>query len=127
MYQEAGIAGHPLRLYTDSLLLVIAIPDKSMPYNVITYVSTLIALAFGSITNVIAQRAEDAEKPQTLLEKIKEKIKGKLKAIGQKLGLGRSAEPTAQSQEAELQHESPDARQEQDSGADQDPMEKTST
>ena len=53
---EAGIAP-PVRLYTESVLVVMPFPDFSMPFNVITYVCTLVALFFGSIANVVSMRA----------------------------------------------------------------------
>jgi len=66
VYQdEAGIAP-PVRLYTESVLVVMPFPDFSMPFNVITYVCTLVALFFGSIANVVSMRApskDDREEP----------------------------------------------------------------
>jgi len=44
------------RVYTDSLLITLPKPDFSMPYNVITLSSTIIALFFGSLFNVLIRR-----------------------------------------------------------------------
>jgi hypothetical protein len=41
---------------TPSLLLSLPTPDFSMPYNVIILSSTVIALAFGSVFNLLARR-----------------------------------------------------------------------
>jgi phosphatidylinositol glycan class T len=44
------------RLYSSKLLLDLATPDFSMPYNVIIMTSTLMALFFGSVFNAITRR-----------------------------------------------------------------------
>ncbi|KAI5120462.1 hypothetical protein M0805_008509 [Coniferiporia weirii] len=44
------------RVYTPALLVDVATPDFSMPYNVIIMSSTLIALVFGSIFNLFTRR-----------------------------------------------------------------------
>lgn len=44
------------RIYTPALLVDLATPDFSMPYNVIIMSSTLIALIFGSIFNLLTRR-----------------------------------------------------------------------
>ena len=43
-------------LRTTSLLLNLPTPDFSMPYNVIILSSTVIALAFGSVFNLLVRR-----------------------------------------------------------------------
>src|ERR1700736_5031809 len=43
-------------LRTPSLLLSLPTPDFSMPYNVIILSSTVIALAFGSVFNILVRR-----------------------------------------------------------------------
>ena len=43
-------------LRTPSLLLSLPTPDFSMPYNVIILSSTVIALAFGSVFNLLVRR-----------------------------------------------------------------------
>lgn len=48
------IGGGVLR--TPSLLLSLPTPDFSMPYNVIILSSTVIALAFGSVFNLLVRR-----------------------------------------------------------------------
>jgi phosphatidylinositol glycan class T len=44
------------RIYTSALLVDLATPDFSMPYNVIIMSSTLIALIFGSLFNLLIRR-----------------------------------------------------------------------
>ncbi|KAF2136394.1 uncharacterized protein K452DRAFT_322444 [Aplosporella prunicola CBS 121167] len=51
---EAGVKGVYLR--TTSLLLPLPTPDFSMPYNVIILTSTVMALGFGSIFNILVRR-----------------------------------------------------------------------
>ncbi|KAF8531968.1 Gpi16 subunit GPI transamidase component [Gautieria morchelliformis] len=43
------------RMYTNALLVDLATPDFSMPYNVIIMSSTLVALLFGSIFNLLTR------------------------------------------------------------------------
>ena len=53
-------------LRTTSLMLPLPTPDFSMPYNVIILTSTVMALAFGNIFNVLVRRfvgADEAEGP----------------------------------------------------------------
>jgi GPI-anchor transamidase subunit T len=44
------------RIYTPVLLVDVATPDFSMPYNVIIMSSTLIAFIFGSVFNLLTRR-----------------------------------------------------------------------
>ncbi|EIW59743.1 Gpi16 subunit GPI transamidase component [Trametes versicolor FP-101664 SS1] len=49
--------GHrPRRIYTPAMLVDLATPDFSMPYNVIIMSCTLIALIFGSVFNLLTRR-----------------------------------------------------------------------
>lgn len=43
------------RVYSTTLLAELATPDFSMPYNVIIMTSTLVALFFGSIFNILTR------------------------------------------------------------------------
>jgi GPI-anchor transamidase subunit T len=61
-----------LTVRTTSLLLNLPVPDFSMPYNVIIFTSTAIALAFGGMFNIIVRQfvgADEAPKP-VLREKV---------------------------------------------------------
>lgn len=45
------------QVYADNLLVLLATPDFSMPYNVITFVMTALALFFGSLLNSLRKRS----------------------------------------------------------------------
>lgn len=47
------------RIYTEPSLLDMAVPDFSMPYNVILFYSTFVALFFGSLLNLLVRRFRD--------------------------------------------------------------------
>lgn len=46
----------PARIYTANALVDLPTPDFSMPYNVIIMTSTLLALFFGSVFNLLTRR-----------------------------------------------------------------------
>ena len=87
--------GSPKDVYirTTSLLLPLPTPDFSMPYNVIILTSTVMALAFGSIFNLLVRRfvgADEVEdgKIQLLIKglagkvvAVRDQIRGKSKKI----------------------------------------------
>ena len=49
-------ARRPRRIYTPIMLVDLATPDFSMPYNVIIMSCTLIALIFGSVFNLLTRK-----------------------------------------------------------------------
>ena len=51
-----------LRLHTEPLLVSLPTPDFSMPYNVICFVCTVIAIGFGSIFNLTTRTLEPKSK-----------------------------------------------------------------
>ena len=68
-------------LRTTGLLLYLPTPDFSMPYNVIIFTSTAIAMAFGGLYNILVRRFVGAdEQPESNLKArvrlLKEKIRG---------------------------------------------------
>lgn len=68
-------------LRTTSLLLPLPTPDFSMPYNVIILTSTVIALGFGSIFNLLIRRfvlvGEAPKSPMAVMvQNLVEKVKG---------------------------------------------------
>ena len=66
-------------LRTTSLLLPLPTPDFSMPYNVIILTSTVMALAFGSIFNLLVRRFVGADEVEgNNFKKFKERIEGRL-------------------------------------------------
>ena len=55
------ISQEPIYIRTSSLLLPLPTPDFSMPYNVIILTSTVMALAFGMIFNLLVRRFVGAD------------------------------------------------------------------
>ncbi|KAL4929042.1 GPI-anchor transamidase subunit GPI16 [Aspergillus undulatus] len=83
--------GRPIYIRTTSLLLPLPTPDFSMPYNVIILTSTVIALAFGSIFNLLVRRFVTVEEAAALrAQTFKGKLGGKIVALQDKLR-GKSA------------------------------------
>jgi phosphatidylinositol glycan class T len=76
-------SGKTSNLRTTSLLLNLPTPDFSMPYNVIIFTSTAIALAFGGLYNILVRRFVGRDEgPEVSVVKVRRKIKevvGKLK------------------------------------------------
>lgn len=67
---------------TTSLLLPLPTPDFSMPYNVIILTSTVMALAFGSIFNLLVRRFVGADEGDKLdLRTYRRKVVEKVKAL----------------------------------------------
>ena len=56
-----AVSGYPVYIRTSSLLLPLPTPDFSMPYNVIILTSTVMALAFGMIFNLLVRRFVGAD------------------------------------------------------------------
>ncbi|KAK9154869.1 hypothetical protein Sjap_002349 [Stephania japonica] len=53
---------NPVLSYTEVLLVPLATPDFSMPYNVITITCTVFALYFGSLLNALRRRVGEEER-----------------------------------------------------------------
>lgn len=60
-----------MNLRTTSLLLYLPTPDFSMPYNVIIFTSTAIALAFGGLYNILVRRLVGADEVANPMSKWK--------------------------------------------------------
>lgn len=72
----------PIYIRSTSLLLPLPTPDFSMPYNVIILTSTVIALAFGTIFNILVRRIVSLDEAAALgAQTFKGKILGKIVAI----------------------------------------------
>jgi len=70
---------------TTSLLLPLPTPDFSMPYNVIILTSTVMALAFGSIYNLLVRRFVGAEEvPRGKIGQLVGRIRGLIGGLGKK-------------------------------------------
>ncbi|KAL2822834.1 GPI transamidase component PIG-T [Aspergillus cavernicola] len=79
---DAPQTGRPIYLRTTSLLLPLPTPDFSMPYNVIILTSTVIALAFGSIFNLLVRRFVTADEAVALrAQTFRGRIGGKIVAL----------------------------------------------
>ncbi|KAK0640752.1 GPI transamidase component PIG-T [Cercophora newfieldiana] len=80
---------------TTSLLCSLPTPDFSMPYNVIIFTSTAIALAFGGMFNILVRRFVAADEGPEMGSTIKEKLGRRIKKLIEKLVKGKTAEKTA--------------------------------
>ena len=85
---SAEDAGQSTNVYlrTTSLLLPLPTPDFSMPYNVIILTSTVMALGFGSIFNLLVRRLVAADEvgpaPLALLVgQLRERIRTSLRRL----------------------------------------------
>ncbi|EAW06644.1 GPI-anchor transamidase subunit GPI16 [Aspergillus clavatus NRRL 1] len=89
---DGKIAGDtPVYMRTTSLLLPLPTPDFSMPYNVIILTSTVIALAFGSIFNLLVRRFVAADQAAALTaQTLKGRLLGKLVALRDRI-VGKSS------------------------------------
>ncbi|KAL9113875.1 MAG: hypothetical protein Q9227_002009 [Pyrenula ochraceoflavens] len=77
-------------LRTTSLLLPLPTPDFSMPYNVIILTSTVIALAFGNIFNLLVRRFVGADEVEGLgLSGLKDKVRSRFRALAERIGAKR--------------------------------------
>ncbi|DAA79184.1 TPA_exp: Uncharacterized protein A8136_2969 [Trichophyton benhamiae CBS 112371] len=83
--RNESIMAPPVYLRTTNLLLPLPTPDFSMPYNVIILTSTVIALAFGNIFNVIIRRFVTLEEAPR--RNIKALLLGRVAALKSKLGI----------------------------------------
>jgi phosphatidylinositol glycan class T len=87
--QDTDGSAKDVYIRTTSLLLPLPTPDFSMPYNVIILTSTVMALAFGSIYNLLIRRLVGADeagdsrirrltkKASGLVVRVKDKLRGK--------------------------------------------------
>ncbi|KAJ5959412.1 uncharacterized protein N7479_006562 [Penicillium vulpinum] len=72
----------PIYIRSTSLLLQLPTPDFSMPYNVIILTSTVIALAFGTIFNILVRRVVSLDEAAALgAQTLKGRILGRLVVI----------------------------------------------
>jgi GPI-anchor transamidase subunit T len=79
---DASSGSGDVYIRTTSLLLPLPTPDFSMPYNVIILTSTVVALAFGSIFNLLVRRFVGADEvPGYSITGLTDKIKGRLVAV----------------------------------------------
>merc|ERR1711957_325829 len=88
------VPAYSTTLYSPSLLLIPPVPDMSMPFNVISLSCTLWAFVLGSLLNILVRRGTESvkreltgEKEKRPLDKVKEKLKGILGKLKQRLAL----------------------------------------
>lgn len=72
----------PVYIRSTSLLLPLPTPDFSMPYNVIILTSTVIALTFGTIFNILVRRVVSLDEAAALgAQTMRGRVLGKIVAI----------------------------------------------
>lgn len=72
----------PVYVRTTSLLLALPTPDFSMPYNVIILTSTVMALAFGSIFNILIRRFVGFDEvPESGVAKLVKRVRTRVLAL----------------------------------------------
>ena len=77
-----SISQQPVYIRTSSLLLPLPTPDFSMPYNVIILTSTVMALAFGMIFNLLVRRFVGADEVEGYdLSAVKARIRGRVMVL----------------------------------------------
>jgi hypothetical protein len=84
-------AGKDVYIRTTPLLLSLPTPDFSMPYNVIILTSTVMALAFGSVFNLLVRRfvAREEAPASGLLAKVLSAVRRWKDAKGMGKGKGK--------------------------------------
>ncbi|CAA7396222.1 unnamed protein product [Spirodela intermedia] len=97
-FQERNL----VQSYTEVLLVPLTTPDFSMPYNVITFTCTVLALYFGSLLNVLRRRVAEEERllskaatSQGLLRKLISKFSSKFLGRNPGSTQTQSSPPTA--------------------------------
>lgn len=82
-----GRGGESQYVRTTSLLLPLPTPDFSMPYNVIILTSTVIAMGFGSMFNLIVRRFVAADEVGVAgLAAVKARLRARLSAVRARFG-----------------------------------------
>ncbi|CAG5099025.1 Oidioi.mRNA.OKI2018_I69.XSR.g16183.t1.cds [Oikopleura dioica] len=83
LFFQDALTSSPRRIFSESVLIYVPIPDFSMPYNVLCLACTVVAMAIGSVHNLTTSTVVPAssEAPQTNLGKIIHFVKGLLKKI----------------------------------------------
>ena len=84
-FVAGGLKKHNYIMRTSTLLLTLATPDFSMPYNVITITSTLMAFSFGLIFNLLTKRVVTFEDSKKLV--VERPLVRIIKALKSKIGM----------------------------------------
>jgi len=93
---RSSISQQPIYIRTSSLLLPLPTPDFSMPYNVIILTSTVMALAFGMIYNLLVRRFVGADEVEGYdVGAMRAKVRGRVMMLRERI-LGRGKEKKVQ-------------------------------
>jgi hypothetical protein len=92
VYQYEERSGELLgvhRVATEALLIDVPSPDFSMPFNVVTLSSTLLAFFLGTMINILVKKSGGDQKKGTEKDKQTSPKNGFLQRLREKLGLKR--------------------------------------
>jgi Gpi16 subunit, GPI transamidase component len=87
-------------LYSDSVTILAPLPDRSMPFNVLSLSCTLFAFILGSLVNILVRKSSERvkftlhpdQKPKSsMLQLVKEMIKGRIQRLRQKLSFRKTS------------------------------------
>ena len=86
LLSRLGISNAPMYLRTTSLLLPLPTPDFSMPYNVIILTSTVMALAFGFVFNLLVRRFVGADEVEGYdFRRIRQRVLGRMEVVRERI------------------------------------------
>lgn len=65
-----------MRIYSEPVLVTLSTPDFSMPYNVICFVCTVVAIGFGSLYNLTIKdiKQVDPKEEESIVKRILRRI-----------------------------------------------------
>ena len=97
-------------LYSNPLLVLVPLPDMSMPYNVLSITCTFYAFVIGSIFNLVIKKANESVKykldpslkPPNKLKQLKDRVRNKLQHVKQKIFTQRKRGDTTGSSEQRI-------------------------
>ena len=94
--RPSSITQDPVYVRTSSILLPLPTPDFSMPYNVIILTSTVMALAFGMIFNLLVRRFVGADEVERYdFGAVKARVRSRVLVLRDRI-LGRGREKKVQ-------------------------------
>jgi hypothetical protein len=99
--------------YSNSLLILPPVPDMSMPFNVLSLTCSLYAYLVGSIITLLVKKVSERvtyklhpdRKPQSKMQRLKEKVKAKLAAFSKRNQKNEEEEDNEQQEEEESKEE----------------------
>lgn len=98
-WNASSPSGYFVRIHTETLVVAMATPDFSMPYNVICLACTVVALAFGPLYNLTTKRlvlkeSSGGGRGAGILSKIRTLVLFRKKGEGKATNAGATEEPT---------------------------------